>query len=532
LQILLSRVDSEASSYGSHHDIQETSTRDLIPSPTDLEIRGCDAMDRIRSSLHSLRIHDSRHELSKNPPVLPSNWDPGKYPPVLGTDQKILGQKMSTIPPPPTIRTMFKPTDVQPENEGFHFGSDSSSSTSRASSCARSIAYSSCFSENSSAGRSSSLASSLSFIRTQWVEHDLAKEQRQIRRDGELRPRAGKRAKSVKTQVRSGLSCPQASSEIEHIPVLEACEETPRSTGTGCDSGPSHHPSIRTQWVEHDLAKEQRQIRRDGDAKRGKLRPRAGKKAKSVITQVRSGLSCPQASSEIEHIPVLEACEETPRSTGTGCDSGPSRHPDTPDILGHRVECRSATSRSNIGSQTDSTSSEDATDWEDDSDLEDTYKVLQVRQVPDLLGGRPETGHSRLQTALSPMKSRLIEKLMVDFWAIFDSRWPESMRQHGSSGRSTARTTASESATTSRDSLSVRYGKRCRSDDDENEESDDHHERRRKRAPVDKLPAVREDDQFARQFACPFRKHDPRKYSIQEWPRCAEKPQKTIARLK
>ena len=447
MQILLSRVDSEASSYGSHHDIQETSTRDLIPSPTDLEIRGCDAMDRIRSSLHSLRIHDSRHELSKNPPVLPSNWDPGKYPPVLGTDQKILGQKMSTIPPPPTIRTMFKPTDVQPENEGFHFGSDSSSSTSRASSCARSIAYSSCFSENSSAGRSSSLASSLSFIRTQWVEHDLAKEQRQIRRDGELRPRAGKRAKSVKTQVRSGLSCPQASSEIEHIPVLEACEETPRSTGTGCDSGPS-------------------------------------------------------------------------------------RHPDTPDILGHRVECRSATSRSNIGSQTDSTSSEDATDWEDDSDLEDTYKVLQVRQVPDLLGGRPETGHSRLQTALSPMKSRLIEKLMVDFWAIFDSRWPESMRQHGSSGRSTARTTASESATTSRDSLSVRYGKRCRSDDDENEESDDHHERRRKRAPVDKLPAVREDDQFARQFACPFRKHDPRKYSIQEWPRCAEKPQKTIARLK
>jgi hypothetical protein len=297
----------------------------------------------------------------------------------------------------------------------------------------------------------------------------------------------------------------------------------------------SHHQQMESDkrlWVEHNLATEQRQIERDGDAKRGKLRPRAGKKAKSVVTQVRPDLSCTQASSDVEHTSVLEACDETPRSTGTSCDSGPSYHPETPDIiLDHRVVCRSVTTCSNMGSQTDSASSEDATDWEDDSDLEDSSNILQFR-LPSLLEGQPETGLSLLQIELSPMKSRLIEKLMLDFWAIFDSSWPHTMRKHCSSGQFTVSTTASRSGTTSRDSSSVRYGKRCRSDDGEDEESDDQHERRRKRAPVDKLPAVREDDPAARQFACPFRKHDPRKYSIQKWPRCAEKPQKTIARLK
>lgn len=466
--------------------------------------------------MNSLRIQDRRHELSKNPPVLPSNWDPNKYPPMLATDQKILDQKVSTIPPPPPIRTLFKPTDVQSENEGSRFGSDSSSS---ASSRASSIAYSSCFSRNSSAGRSSSTTSSLSSVR---IQHSSP--------ERDVVSLSGGNKKPHQFPLVTYNNEPLYENYLEH-------EERERRVVVRNLKGRkafSHHQqmeSYKPLWVEHDLAKEQRQIERDGDAKRGKLRPRAGKKVKSVVTQVRSGLSCTQASSDAEHRSVLEACEETPRSTGTGCDSGPSHHPETPDILGHQVECRSVTTRSNIGSQTDSASSEDATDWEDDSDLEDSSKILQFR-LPSLLEGRPGTGLSRLQTELSPIKSRLIEKLMLDFWGIFYSSWPHSMRQHGSSKQSIVSTTASESGTTSRDSSSVRYGKRCRSDDGEDEESDDHHERRRKRAPVDKLPAVREDDPLARQFACPFRKHDPRKYSIQKWPRCAEKPQKTIARLK
>ncbi|KAH8742297.1 hypothetical protein BGZ57DRAFT_741393, partial [Hyaloscypha finlandica] len=57
-------------------------------------------------------------------------------------------------------------------------------------------------------------------------------------------------------------------------------------------------------------------------------------------------------------------------------------------------------------------------------------------------------------------------------------------------------------------------------------------DQRRKRAPRDKIPLLRGDGQPAGYFACPFRKHDPRKYSLLEWPRCSEKPQKSIARLK
>jgi hypothetical protein len=485
--------------------------------------------------MNSLRIQDPRHELSKNPPLLPSNWDRIKHPPVLATDQNILDQKASIPPSPPLrayfkpnqrvspiippgsppgspIRTLFKPTDVLPENEDFRFGSGSSSS---ASSRASSIAYSSCLSRNSSAGRSSSTASSLSSVRTnQSPERDI------VSLVG-----INKKAHQFPLAIYDKEPLYENSLERERRVVVRNLR------GREAFSSHQQMESDKQLWVEHDLAMEQRQIERDGNAKRGKLRPRAGKKAKSVVTQARSDLSYIQVSSDAEHTSVLEACDETPRSTGTSCDSGPSHHLETPDVLGYRAECPSITTRSNIDSRTDSTSSQNATDWEDDSDSEDSSKILQF-QPPSLLEEGPETGLSLLQIELSPMKSRLIENLMLDFWAIFDSSWPHSMRQHGSSDQSTVSTTASESGTTSRDSSSVRYGKRSRSDDGEEEEGDDHHGRRRKRAPVDKLPAVREDDPLARQFACPFRKQNPRKYSIQKWPRCAGKPQKTIARLK
>ena len=484
--------------------------------------------------MDKLRVEDSRHELSRNPPVLPSSWDANKYPPVLETDQNIfdrkplsrpehtwtwlkptdqktLDQDVSTFPPPPPVPTVFKPTDIQPENEDSRFGSDSSSSVS---SRASSIAYSSCFSRNSSSGRSS-----LSSART----HDSSPERSVV--------------SSSSSNKKPRFPLVTYDKEPMYENSLEHGERKNRVVVRNLKGRKafSHHQQMESDkplWVEHDLAKEQRQARRDrdGDEKRGKLKSRVGETAKSVITQVRSNSSCTQPSSDAEHTSFIEASEETPQSTAS-CDSGHSYNLETLDIQGHRIEGLSVATRSNIGSQNDSASSEDATDWEDDSDLEDFSNILQFR-LPNLLVGRPETGLSRLQTELSPMKSRLIEKLMLEFWAIFDSSWSHGTRQHGSSGQSTVSTSAPESVTTSRDSSRARYGKRSRSDDGEDEESDDHHERRRKRAPVDKLPAVREDGPLAKQFACPFRKHDPRKYSMQKWPRCAEKPQKTIARLK
>jgi hypothetical protein len=134
------------------------------------------------------------------------------------------------------------------------------------------------------------------------------------------------------------------------------------------------------------------------------------------------------------------------------------------------------------------------------------------------------------------MQLQVVERLMADFWNIFNDRWSVGIRQHGSatdgsnqSTESTASTT-SESQSSSWSSSRACGGKRSRSNDREVDETGDRPGRRRKQHG--KLPAVQEIEDVERQFACPFRKRDPWKYSVQEWPRCALKPQKTIARLK
>lgn len=275
------------------------------------------------------------------------------------------------------------------------------------------------------------------------------------------------------------------------------------------------------------------------EAEKRKLRLRAGKEARSLEKQSQSCSTLSQATPDVQHTPVVESGEKTTTrrdTTGSsqvnskGCEFSLYPHSETGHLVRHRIEYGSATTHSEMGSQTSSASSEDDTDWEDDSDMEGSSEILQF-QLPSPQDRNPRIELPPFQTNSSPMKSRLIDKLMLDFCAIFDSNWPHGMRQHGSPGQSTSSITASESGATSRDSSSVRYGKRSRSYDGEDEEGDDHHERR-KRTPIDKLPAVQEDNPLVRNFACPFRKHDPRKYSIQESPRCALKPQKTIARLK
>ncbi|RDL34478.1 uncharacterized protein BP5553_07606 [Venustampulla echinocandica] len=487
----------------------------LIISPTDLEKRVSVivTMDRIRSLDNSLRIQDSRHELSKNPHVPPSTWDPYRYPTVLGKDPKIINQKVSSkipsrpLSPPLQARRLNQPAvqRVQSQNEGSRF---SSSSFSSASSRASSAAYSSCFSMDSGSGRSSSTAESFYSGRT----IDSSPERDAISWS------VGNRKPPPVTYGKS----PLYENSFEN-------EESKRQVIVRNING--REAFSHRQQVEHDLAKERRQRKRDRDKKQGKALPRLGENKKLPVAQVQSDLPSTQASSDVEYSSAFQFYEETSQSTRTSYKSCPSHFQETPDILAHEAGGRSITTRSNTWSQTGLTSSEDATDWEEDSDLEDSSKISEYPS-PTPLERLPEMGLFRLQTELSPMKSRLIEKLMLDIWKIFSNSWLSGMRQHGSSGQSTVSTTDIESGATSRDSSSVRYGKRGQSGDGEDEESGDHHERRRKRAPVDKLPSVREDDPLAANFACPFRKHDPRKYSIQRWPRCAEKSQKTIARLK
>lgn len=286
------------------------------------------------------------------------------------------------------------------------------------------------------------------------------------------------------------------------------------------------------------LDKERRQIWRAANQRQqqheGKRDAKSlGTESKSRSTHMLSDLDSHSSSVVIKQSAIRQDTTSSIQEAHTYPNSGIRFLKETEILLLHDKGDVSEISCSKARANTDSVSSEDATDWDEDSDEEGSSNDLQF-QLLKFLEGRSDIQKSLFHTELSPMKSRLIDELMSDFWGIFGNRWSNGTRQHGYSSQSTSSTTPSEYGTASaasRDSSSVRYGKRSRSDEGEDEEIDDHHGRR-KRAPVDKLPAVKEDNPLMGSFACPFRKHDPRKYTVREWPRCALKPQKTIARLK
>lgn len=112
-------------------------------------------MDRIRDYLAGLKIHDPRHELSKTPTMVPSDWDRSKYRPILTTVDN-LGREVTTTTSPklpiglePTVMGLRRETSVRKDamSDAFSTVPSRTSSTSA----------SSCFSDG---GRSASTASS------------------------------------------------------------------------------------------------------------------------------------------------------------------------------------------------------------------------------------------------------------------------------------------------------------------------------------------------------------------------------------
>ncbi|KAH8669642.1 hypothetical protein BGZ60DRAFT_528116 [Tricladium varicosporioides] len=472
-------------------------------------------MDRVRNFLDGLKIEDPKHQLSKSPMAPPSHWNPQKYPPMLVTDPTLDAPSSPTLSPP--WLPLFRLTDTQLEKEPSHSGFDSSSS---APSRASSIAYSTCF---SSGGRSTSTRSSLCSARAYHSSPE--------RRDG-----SSDDVTTVPYQLPL-LPYDQEPLYEEYFKSGDRAVLVKAINGKRAFLDQKQMKSEKGQWIEHDLEMERRHIRKIKAEKKQKSRPHP-QEAIHFGKRCRPHSPCPQASSGIEHASMQELGEESenmedtilsPRAINTGSSLCISTRSKPTSPIGNRTEYSSMTTRSKKDSQSDSGSSEDATDWEDESNVDASSEVMQCG-IPSLLEGNLGNEPPLFQTDLSPIKSRLIDRLMLDFWAIFDRSWPQGIQQHGSSIQSTSSGTTSESGA-SHDFSSVRYGKHGRSVE-ENDESDDHQERRRKRAPEDRLPHVRRDDSLIKQFACPFRKHDPRKYNLQERPRCVLKPHKTIARLK
>ncbi|KIM98284.1 hypothetical protein OIDMADRAFT_146920 [Oidiodendron maius Zn] len=468
-------------------------------------------MDRVRDYLDRLEIQDPRHELAKNPTVVPSDWDRNRFRPVVRrlnrtemTSRVFLGRgpPSRTLPLPTALRRdplARGPFNFPPDTESSALSRENSSST-----------YSSVFSEG---GRSTSTApSSYKDTPEEFEDHaptiHVVGQPRPPRRFG--RVRGVGRARRLTGGQFSG-----ADALFEEDVVIKESREViitkPNPQRASLDE--REVPYERGQCIIHDLKEEERHQRQE---KQRKGRLHEAEKAEELEKERQADAAMHEWLMEFHSIS---------HTTDTSSKSGPDTNQAAGSPTAQMIEACSR-KLSKIFSQTDSDISEDATDWEEDSDDD---SVLPHDHEEEL-----ELESSLVQNYLMPMKLQVIERLMANFLNIFNDCWSVGIRQLGSasdgSNQSTASTT-SESRSSSQSSSRAWGGKRSRSDDREDDETGDRPGRRRKQ--LGKLPAVQEVEvDVKRQFACPFRKRNPWKYSVQEWPRCALKPQKTIARLK
>jgi hypothetical protein len=218
----------------------------------------------------------------------------------------------------------------------------------------------------------------------------------------------------------------------------------------------------------------------------------------------------------------------------THTDSHPGDEKDGKEFLSQSLPTLDGdyTAQSQCESLTDSTYSEDATDWEE-SDDDDGFPIQfgllgkepLDRGVNDLSQGTQVI----IEKQLTPVKTKLVDRLMEEFVVIFNQNWKESPRQCGSPSSSGSGSGSATSRSGSPKTTTSSTAKRPR-DKGDDEGQDKSSRRRFKRFQnSSKAPNTSDDPGI---FACPFRKHNPKKYSVKEWRICALTGYKSVARLK
>jgi len=165
------------------------------------------------------------------------------------------------------------------------------------------------------------------------------------------------------------------------------------------------------------------------------------------------------------------------------------------------------------------TGSADDTDWEEDSDSEVTHKPTLHNQL-EIPYGSSETLH-------------LVDQEMKKLWYSLHNQLTSNTTQNGESSTTPSSGTNSASrATQSPNSSQIYRTKRLRNDgDDRDDDNANDEDGRRSKQPgtMSELPITLESNL---RFACPYRKHNPRKYCVHDWKLCALNHHKTVARVK
>lgn len=174
-------------------------------------------------------------------------------------------------------------------------------------------------------------------------------------------------------------------------------------------------------------------------------------------------------------------------------------------------ESQSTTSNSSNGFETDS---EDEVESEGSSNYE-VYGLL------DILGTFLDEHYSRdikqsnalVKPVLTPMKQAMVERVMAEFWIIFNQEWP-SIGRKCATASSTPQPSASQYNWSSEKTVMNRHGKRDRENTDNQNSDDDDRKDPRRPKKMKSQPEDRPD--HVGNFACPYRKYNPQEYCLRK----------------
>jgi hypothetical protein len=180
-------------------------------------------------------------------------------------------------------------------------------------------------------------------------------------------------------------------------------------------------------------------------------------------------------------------------------------------------------------SMTDSFLSGEATDWEEDSDLEHDVHQLHLSDSGHLPA---ESQKPLIDYVLDPRKHEMIDRLMEEFWIIFNRNWPIGARLCPGAPRNNSPPTSR--GVSGSDNPSVTSSGSLRGFEGSG--------KRDKEPPDDRpgegsgepsnTPESAPNTAELIGFACPYRKRNPRKYCVSDWRPCTLNPLKTVARVK
>jgi hypothetical protein len=133
-----------------------------------------------------------------------------------------------------------------------------------------------------------------------------------------------------------------------------------------------------------------------------------------------------------------------------------------------------------------------------------------------------------IEPFLDPMRQALVDRIMEEFWVLFDQEWDTGFVKEAAGVSPPSGSGSSNGSTTSANSMTFPPIQRKR----QREKKDPPEERngRNPRQPGSSVGLSTGCNDSTR-FACPFRKHDSRKYSVYSHRVCALSHWETIARV-